>query len=344
MPSRARVAGEGPSTTVDAMPHDEPALGPDHRLALVVNPVKVDVGLLRSTVTTAESEHGWAPSAWFETDATDDGRGAARAARASGADVVLVAGGDGTLRIVAEELRGSGVAVALLPAGTGNLYARNLRIPLNDVRAAVRAAFTGTDRQVDVALAELTGADGTVARHAFLVMAGIGLDANMAANTSPRLKKRFGWVAYSDPIIRSVIGNRQIAVRYRLDDAPARTMQAHTVIVGNCGTLTAGVLLLPDARPDDGVLDAVAFQPKRAIGWSGVGYGLSLNRFFHRTRFGRLLAWLLPASKTLRYTSARSFDLALDAPEQVQLDGDPFGTVTAARITVDHDGLTIRVA
>ncbi len=79
-------------------------------------------------------------------------------------------------------------------------------------------------------------------------MAGIGLDASMAADTNAWVRKRFGWVAYSDPIARSVIGNRQIPIRYTLDDGPARSMRAHTIIVGNCGTLTASVLLLPRAE------------------------------------------------------------------------------------------------
>lgn len=313
------------------------------RAAIVVNPVKVDLRVLRNTVAAEEQRNGWAPTTWFETAASDDGLAAAREALAAAPDVVLVVGGDGTLRVAAEALHGSGVPLALLPVGTGNLYARNLRIPLNDVAGSVRAAFSGTDRPVDLAFADLTDPQGTTTRHAFLVMAGIGLDANMAANTNARLKKRFGWLAYSDPIMRSVIGNRQIDLRYALDDGDTRTMRAHTVIVGNCGTLTAGVLLLPEAEPDDGVLDAVAFRPGRTVRWAGVGYGLSLNRFFHRTGFGRFLSWLIPATRTLRYTSARVLDLALDHPEQIQLDGDPFGTVVAVRLTVDHGGLTIRV-
>lgn len=314
------------------------------RAAVVVNPSGIDVRLLRAAVTTEQESLGWADTRWFETARDDDGRAAARAARESGADVVLVAGGDGTLRVAAEELHTSGIPIALVPTGTGNLYARNLGLRLNDVTGAVRRAFHGADRQVDIAFADLTTADGTTRRHAFLVMAGIGLDADMAANTNPRLKKRFGWVAYSDPIARSVFGNRRIELRYRLDDQAERTMRAHTVIVGNCGTLTAGVLLLPGARPDDGLLDAVAFRPDGALGWTKVGYGLSMNRFLHRTRFGRLLGWFLPTSRTLGYTTARRLAMTLDQPQQIQLDGDPFGSVVATVLTVRHGGLTLRGA
>lgn len=310
--------------------------------AVVINPVKTDPERLRALVDVESSRHGWAPAGWFETAADDDGRAAACAAVEGRPDVVLVAGGDGTLRVVAEVIRGTGIPVALVPSGTGNLFARNMGLARNDVAGAVRAAFTGTDRPIDVGLAELTDVDGTTSRHAFLVMAGIGLDASMAADTNAWVKRRFGWVAYSDPIARSIVGNRQIPVHYGLDDGPTRTMHAHTIIVGNCGTLTAGVLLLPDAVPDDGILDAVAFRPNGWFGWTKIGWTLTLNRFFSRTGTGRLLARFLPRSRALPATRARRFRLELDAPERIQLDGDPFGSVRAATLTAHRHGLTLR--
>jgi diacylglycerol kinase (ATP) len=315
---------------------------PQRVAAVVVNPTKTNPERLRAVADAEAARNGWQPSHWFETAADDDGRAAARAAVAVRPDVVIVAGGDGTFRVVAEELRGTGIPVTLVPSGTGNLFARNLRLVRNDPSASVRAAFTGTDRPIDVGLAALTDATGTTTEHAFLVMAGIGLDASMAANTNAWVKKRFGWVAYSDPIARSVVGNRHISVRYSRDDGPTGTMEAHTIIVGNCGTLTAGVLLLPDAEPDDGILDAVAFRPRGWFGWSKVGYTLTLNRFFSRTAFGRLLGRFIPSSRVLRHTRARTLHLGLDTPEQVQLDGDPFGVVLAATLTTHHHGLILR--
>jgi len=312
------------------------------RAAVVVNPTKIDQARLRAVLGAEERAHGWDESLWFETSAQDDGRAAARAARDAHPSVVLVAGGDGTLRVVAAELRGTGTPVALVPSGTGNLFARNLGLPLGDLVRSVRAGFTGTDRPIDVGLADLTDASGATTSHAFLVMTGIGLDASMAADTNAWVKKRFGWVAYSDPIARSIIGNRQIPVHYRIDQGALRDMSAHTIIVGNCGTLTAGVLLLPAAEPDDGLLDAVAFRPAGWFGWTKVGYALTLNRFYSRTGFGRLLARVLPTSRALRYTRARTLHLTVDTPERVQLDGDAFGEVTAVTLTTDHHGLTLR--
>lgn len=309
---------------------------------MVFNPAKVNTQRLRDQVAAREKSLGWGPSTWHETSAADDGRGAAQDAAAHHPDVVLVAGGDGTLRVAAEELAPTGIPIALIPVGTGNLFARNLHLPLNNLPLAVRTAFEGTDRRVDIGEATLTLEDGGVQIHAFLVMAGVGLDANMAANTNARVKKRLGWVAYSDPIARSVFGNHQFTLRYGLDDQPEQEMKAHTVIVGNCGTLTAGLLLLPDAVIDDGILNAVAFRPKGGAGWTKIGYGLALNRFFHRTRFGRVLDLFLPTSRTLRYTSGRRLTVRFDVPEQIQLDGDPFGKVSGAVLEVRHRGLAIR--
>ena len=144
-------------------------------------------------------------------------------------------------------------------------------------------------------------------------------------------------------IAQSVFGNRQIDLRYSLDDEPRREMRAHTVIVGNCGTLTANILLLPDALVDDGLLDVVAFRPRGGAGWPKIVYGLTFNRLFHRTAVGRFLSLFLPSSRTLRYRQATRLHLEFEKPEQIQLDGDPFGLVSAATITLLHRGLTLRL-
>ncbi len=316
---------------------------PAPRAAVVFNPAKVDVAALRKVVGVEESVSGWGPSAWFETSKDDDGRSAAEAAARSGAAVILVAGGDGTLRAAVEALTGSGIPLGLLPTGTANLFARELGLPLNDLAASVSTAFTGDDRPVDVGTAVLHRVDGAESRHAFLVMAGIGVDAHMAAHTNERLKKRIGWLAYSDPIARSVLGNRQFDMVYRLDDGAEVSTRAHTVIVGNSGSLPAGLLLLPDAVIDDGLLDAVVFRPGRGPGWTNIGYRLTFNRVLHRTRFGRLIARLTPRPRAIQWAQATRLQVRLETPQEIQLDGDPHGLVTGAALSVHHHGLTIRV-
>lgn len=130
--------------------------------------------------------------------------------------MVIVAGGDGTVGAVAETVHGTSTRLAIVPAGTGNLLARNLGLPITDLERCVAAAFAGAERKIDVAQAELERADGTREQRTFLVMAGIGLDARMALATNAGLKKRLGWLAYTDPIARSVLGNKQFAMHYRI--------------------------------------------------------------------------------------------------------------------------------
>jgi diacylglycerol kinase family enzyme len=309
---------------------------------VVYNPTSVSVTELRSAVAEQERRAGWAPSSWHETAAEDSGRAAAREAVSDNPDMVIVAGGDGTVRVVAESIRESGVRLALVPAGTGNLLARNLDIPVNDLKHAVRIAFSGVDRIIDVARIELEDADGTRHAHDFLVMAGIGLDAHMAANTNERLKKRIGWLAYTDPIARSVIGNEQLSMQYQLDGSRPRTLRAHTVIAGNCGTLTANILLLPDAVIDDGLLDIVALRPSNRFAWARIVSSLVLNRFTHRTKPGRLARRAAGEFGGLQYAQARSLVVRFAEPQQIQLDGDSFGVVAALKISIVEAALPVR--
>jgi diacylglycerol kinase family enzyme len=160
---------------------------PAPHAAVVYNPVKVDALRLRASVAAAAAAAGWGESLWFETTTADAGQAATRQALRQGASVVIAAGGDGTVRAVAEGLRDSGVAIAIVPTGTGNLLARNLRLPLGNLDVSVALAFEGAERAVDVGVASATRADGTTRDHVFLVMAGVGLDAEMIVNTRPDL-------------------------------------------------------------------------------------------------------------------------------------------------------------
>ena len=316
---------------------------PAPRAAIVFNPVKVDEARLRRVVAAEEKRTTWAPSLWLSTQKDEPGQLAARRARDEGVSVVIAAGGDGTVRAVAEELRGGDIPLALAPAGTGNLLARNLRLTLNDLDHSIRVAFAGSDRRIDIATSLLRREDGSTASHAFLVMAGIGLDAQMATGTNEDLKGRIGWLAYADPIARSVLSNQQFGMRYRLDEHRQRSMRAHTVIVGNCGTLTANILLLPEAVVDDGLLDVVVMRPPKPSGWARIGSRLALNRFLHRTRGGRWILKTTPELDSLQYAQATSMEAWFEAPQDVELDGDSFGAAIGVTLRVEADGLLIRV-
>ena len=139
----ALVTIRGRSTAADAEllvaePEDRPVP------AVVANPTKVE-GDTRRQIVSVCTGLGWAEPLWLETTVEDPGTGQAKEAIEKGADVVLACGGDGTVRAVAQALVGTGVAMGLVPAGTGNLLARTIGTPL-DVVAATRAALVGDDR------------------------------------------------------------------------------------------------------------------------------------------------------------------------------------------------------
>jgi diacylglycerol kinase family enzyme len=195
------------------------------------------------------------------TTPRDPGDGVARAALAAGAGVVFAAGGDGTVRACAQALAGAGVPLAIVPAGSANLTARSLGLP-RDVPAALAAGFDGPDRELD-----LVSVDGLICT----AMAGIGLDAAVVGGTSERLKQRAGWPAYAAGSARQLLGP---PTRFTicLDGGPPMVRLARSVVVGNCGLLPGGFPILPDARPDDGVLDVGVLAPASLAGWVSVGY------------------------------------------------------------------------
>ncbi|MPV89971.1 diacylglycerol/lipid kinase family protein [Georgenia ruanii] len=126
---------------------DETRSGPP---AVVFNPSKGDARAVRALVTQTATDVGMPEPLWFETTVEDPGLGQTREALERGASVVIAAGGDGTVRAVAEGLAGTGVPMGLLPLGTGNLFARNLDLPLSSQREMVATALTGRNRVVDL--------------------------------------------------------------------------------------------------------------------------------------------------------------------------------------------------
>lgn len=325
-------------------PVANPPTGQRRRAAVIVNPTKVDLGKLRKSIAAAEKKSGWGRSIWFETSEQDTGREVTESAVRRGADVVIVVGGDGTVRAVAEGLRDSGVPMALVPSGTGNLFARNLELPLTSIDAGVALAFSGADRRIDLGMARIVRAGGDSAEHAFLVMAGLGLDAKMIKNTNSKLKKAVGWLAYVDGIARSLPELKPLRVAYRLDQGPTRSMNAHTIIVGNCGMLPGGLLLMPDARPDDGVLDIAALRPRGPFGWAKVWRKVAWeNGVLRKSAIGRRIIDLSADVKDVTYLKGRELTMSVEHPEEFQLDGDQFGEVQSVRVWVDAGALTLKV-
>lgn len=316
------------------------------RAAVVYNPVKTDAERLKRLVGYAADSHGWESVSWFETSVADPGGGQARQAVAEGAEMVVACGGDGTVRAVAAGLRDSGAALGIVPQGTGNLLARNLKLPLNQ-EYAIEVAFGGQDDEIDICTAELTRADGTTEQLDFVVMAGVGIDAQMIINTDDQMKKRFGFLAYAVAVIKSLRGGNRIKLLHRMDGGKEYRTSVHSVIVGNCGELIGNVALLPDAKANDGILDVVAMRPRGVFGWAQIALRLAdqmVQKLRHKImRRDVRVTGTDQDVKALQYVTGKQFSVELQAPELFEIDGDEVGEVTAFTVTVDHLGLTVRV-
>ena len=312
---------------------------------MIHHPAAARLARVRELVARLETARGYEPTVWIPT--TDAGPADALIQRAvdSACDLVIAAGGDGTVRAVGAALASRRLPFGIVPLGTGNLLARNLELPLTNLEQAVEIAFTGDDRQVDLGMVEIVRADGDSEEHAFLVMAGLGLDAKMIKNTNTKLKKAVGWLAYIDGITRSLPELRPVRIRYRLNGAPERAMSVHTIIVGNCGMLPGGLLLMPEAKPDDGILDIAALRPRGPFGWAKVWRKVAWeNGVLRKSALGRKIIDLSADVRDVTYLTGTDLKMTVEGdPEEFQLDGDEFGEARSVHAWVDPGALTVKV-
>jgi YegS/Rv2252/BmrU family lipid kinase len=288
------------------------------RAAVVVNPVKLDDGeAFRKSIRQTMADHGWDEPLWLETTPEDPGRGQAKSAVSAGVGLVLACGGDGTVTACAEGVIGTGVPLAIIPMGTGNLLARNAGLPM-DLDEALAAALGGTQQPIDA---------GRVNGELFVVMAGLGLDARMLSDTSDPLKKRLGWFAYAISAVRH-LGDRPMKMTVSADGGRRRQMRANTLIVGNVGSLQGGLPLLPDARPDDGMLDAVVLIAGGLTGWLAAAVNILLRR---------------PARGGIYRTQFSELQVTLDQEQPWELDGEVMESVRRLTVVVQPGALLLRM-
>lgn len=289
------------------LPQVASRLGVPNRVALVYNPSKAASDQALTLVSQACGLFGLDKPRFYQTDLDDSGLAAVQQAVDDGAQLVLVAGGDGTVRAAAKVLVNTDVQMAIIPTGTGNLLARNLELPIHDVQACTYIAFNGQVRPIDVISLDMLHDDGT--RNAFIstVIAGAGFDAEIMHSTSDRLKAAAGWLAYTEAGMRNLRGKRH-TVTVSTSDGESKRFRVRSAMIANCGILTGGLNMVPEAVIDDGLLDVALLDPRNLVDWIQVAS-----------------AALLPKQKSRRVTTfaVRNCKLEFDEPLVAQIDGDP---------------------
>jgi len=297
------------------------------RAAVVVNPTKLgDQDAARATVTEAMRAAGWQDPLWLETSKDDPGHGATEQALSQGADLVLACGGDGTVRAVLTVLAGTDVPLGILPAGTGNLLARNLGLPLDDLAKAVEVALNGTDRTLDVGRLEPNAPDGRHER--FAVMAGVGVDAAIMRDAPEGVKARVGWPAYVLSAMKH-LRSQGVRVTITVDGGEPLHTRAQSVVIGNLGKLQGGVELLKDAVPDDGQLDVAVLNSHGLVDWARIASRVVTRREPHDHRFVTL--------------QGKHIEVQLRHPQPRQVDGDLLDPSAILAVHVEPGAIVVRV-
>ena len=292
------------------------------RCAVIYNPTKVS-DKFRALMEDSLRRGGWGDTLWLETSAEDPGRAMTRQAVAEQVDLVIGAGGDGTIRYVADGLAHSGIPMGLIPAGTGNLLARNLDLPLEEVDA-IGVALGGQVRLID--LVRIT-VDDRPAEH-FAVMAGIGVDAMIMDETDEDLKDKVGSAAYFVAAGKA-LGRLPVRLTVQLDTNRPVRRHAMLCVIGNVGTLRGNLTLIPGASPDDGLLDLYIASPRRFRHWVKLGLRLITRRAKKDDQVDQR------TGKTVR--------IIIDGKDNYQLDGDVVGESTILFAEIQPGALAICV-
>lgn len=312
----SRFEGVLPGAKVTA---DLPPSG--RRAGVIYNPTKVlDLGDFRRRMSTVAKSRGWDAPAWWETTAEDPGTGMAIEAIDKGMDRVLVAGGDGTVRTVCTAMAGRQIPVAIVPAGTGNLLGRNLGIPLDEGEATA-LALQGVPRRIDVVRFKAGESEAT-----FLVMAGVGLDAQIMRDTNPKVKKMVKGGAYVLAGAQQ-LSNTEFHATVTLDGKVVHDGEAAMVLIGNVGKLQGGIDLIPGADASDGLLHVMVAQGEGVAGMARLLTSMSSGK----------------DDSVIQHYDGRRVSVVLDRPVPYQLDGDVEGETESFEAHIDPGVLSVVV-
>jgi YegS/Rv2252/BmrU family lipid kinase len=286
-------------------------------VAVIAHSAKVlggGLGRLRDVLT----EHGVIDPIWLEVPKSRKMPARVKEAIKKGADLIFVWGGDGSVQRCIDAAVGSPVTLAILPAGTANLLASNLGIPI-DLEQAVEVGLHGNDHTIDV---------GKMNGEHFAVMAGIGLDALMIRDADSEMKDHFGRAAYIWTGARH-IHSTPVRTTVRIDGHTWFDDKASCVLIANVGSIGGGVTAFDHASPDDGKLDVAVMTADGAWQWL---------RTLTRASIGHA-----EKSPLVQMTQASKITVETRKRLPYELDGGARPKTNKLRVRVIPHAVTIRV-
>jgi diacylglycerol kinase (ATP) len=262
---------------------------------------------------------GVADPFWVEVPKSKKAPAQVQRALDDGAELVFAWGGDGMVQRCVGVLAGSGARLAIIPAGTANLFASNLGIP-QDIEEAVAVGLRGDRHEFDV---------GKFNGERFAVMAGAGFDAAMIRDSGDGgLKERIGRAAYvwsGSENLRS----KPFRATIEVDGAEWYKGEATCILLGNVGKLVGGVEVFEDARPDDGKLEVGVVTADGVLDWSRM--------------MGRVVAGSLGDSPFTQTTKARDVKVKLSRKVLYELDGGDRTKVKSFKVKVEPRAISVCV-
>lgn len=236
------------------------------KASIIVNPIsgKGDAQSRRKLLKSLARDLGWVGN-YIETTSEKTATNIASKEIAKGIKHIVVCGGDGTIMEALDAVSGKKVAMGIVPLGTGNLFARNLSIPL-ETKEAMGIALWGNQQTIDVGRA-----NGTL----FSVIAGIGLDAQVMQETNREMKNKFGLAAYAITILKG-LRDRPSSYKITLDNKKPFIVRAKTVMAANMGKLMGGMEIVPSTHPQSGSFQLGILNARSLTSW--------LNLLLHSLR------------------------------------------------------------
>jgi YegS/Rv2252/BmrU family lipid kinase len=274
----------------------------------------LDGGLSELRKTLAD--HGVVDPLWLEVDKSSKAPKQVERALDKGAELIFSWGGDGMVQRCVDALAGSKAALAIVPAGTANLFATNLGIP-RSIRAAVEIGLNGRRGLVDV---------GRMNGERFAVMAGLGFDARVIRHATPRMKSAVGRMAYVWAATKNV-RMETFKARIEVDGRDWYRGDASCVLFGNVGRAFAGLQVFDDAHADDGLLEVGVASADGILEW---------GRTFARSALSSTAK-----SPFVHLTKGRRVDVKLDRKVRYELDGGDRTKGKSFRVEAEPTAITV---